>query len=60
MITKPQPKSKPKRYYVFPIELGGLGNTPEEAWNDATEAFTNEPGPTPDEYRVEEIEEEND
>lgn len=35
-----------KRYY-FRIELTADGETAEEAWNEAIEAFCNEPGAQP-------------
>lgn len=44
--------------YTFKVHLGGCGNSPEEAWNNAVEGFMMEPGPTPgeDEYTVEPLE----
>lgn len=44
------------KIYNFPITLSGYGETPEEAWRDAIEGFTLDPGPTPieGEYSVEE------
>lgn len=30
--------------YEFPIRLSGVGTTPEEAWEDAFEAFMQDPG----------------
>ena len=30
--------------YLFKLTLGGDGATPEEAWNDATESFCQDPG----------------
>ena len=30
--------------YEFTVTLRGTGETPEEAWADATEAFATEPG----------------
>lgn len=46
--------------FSFKIILNGIGKTAEEAWEDAVEGFMLDPGPTPepDEYEVEEIEEE--
>ena len=43
--------------YEFTITLGGYGATPDEAWEDATEGFSQDPGATPDEseYTVEEV-----
>jgi len=40
--------------YEFTITLGGYGETPDQAWEDATEGFSLEPGETPSEYQVEE------
>jgi len=42
------------RHYEFTVILSGDGETPEEAWNDATESFGLEPGICPDdtEYTV--------
>lgn len=41
--------------YVFTVKILGAGNTPDEAWQDATESFSQDPGATPDqdEYQVE-------
>lgn len=46
--------------FRFTIILNGLGNTPEEAWNDAVEGFMLDPGPVPEpnEYEIEEEEDE--
>jgi hypothetical protein len=45
--------------YHFKITLAGSGNTPEEAWNDACEAFMLDTGNTPEDYEIqEEVEEE--
>lgn len=30
--------------YEFTVTLRGNGDTPEQAWADATEAFANDPG----------------
>jgi len=44
-------KKAPKRQiYYFKVELGGVGNDPEEAWLDAIENFQMEPGSAPDEF----------
>jgi hypothetical protein len=42
--------------YIFRVTLSGIGKTPEQAWEDATEQFAHDHGPTPgpDEYEVEE------
>ena len=37
--------------YEFPIRLAGHGDTPEEAWDDAVEAFALDPG-HPDEHEI--------
>jgi|TARA_R100000306_G_C4286278_1_gene97702 hypothetical protein len=37
--------------YEFPICLAGLGDTPEEAWDDAVEGFILDPG-HPDEHKI--------
>ncbi len=37
--------------YEFPICLTGIGDTPEEAWHDAVECFTLDPG-HPDEHTI--------
>jgi len=41
--------------YVFTITLQGSGDTPEEAWEDAIEAFIQDPG---EPHVTEEIEDE--
>jgi len=41
--------------YVFTITLQGSGDTPEEAWEDAIEAFVQDPG---EPHVIEEIEDE--
>lgn len=28
-----------EKYYIFKIEVGGYGRTPQEAWEDAVENF---------------------
>lgn len=45
--------------YEFKITLGGYGNSPEEAWESATEGFAQDSGACPDksEYTFEEVEE---
>ena len=42
------------KVYVFTVELYGYGDNADAAWNDATEAFAEDPGPTPDDYTEEE------
>ena len=44
--------------YEFSISLYGMGNSPEEAWNDATEQFSLNPGPMDVVDIVREVEEE--
>lgn len=46
---------KEMRYY-FGVELSGTGTTMDEAWLDAIEHFTNDPGDIQGALRVEEIE----
>lgn len=43
-----------ERRYLFTIELSGIGSTPDKAWQDATEAFGCDPGPTPDKENIKE------
>ena len=38
--------------YYFTVTLSGRGETPDEAWRDAVEAFANDFGATPDEFEV--------
>ncbi|MBE3138145.1 MAG: hypothetical protein IMZ43_12260 [Thermoplasmata archaeon] len=38
--------------YIFTVGMIGDGNTEQEAWNDAVEGFTLDPGPIP-EYEIE-------
>jgi len=47
---------KCKMRYEFTITLGGSGDTVEEAWEDAIEAFSLDPGVPPKEYTTEEEE----
>jgi len=45
--------------YHFHITIAGSGNNEDEAWRDAVESFSLDPGPTPElPEEVEEIEEE--
>ena len=48
------------KHYTFPVNLCGLGDNIEEAWNDAVEAFMLDPGSPPDESEciIEELPEE--
>ena len=43
-----------EKTYLFTITLSGTGETSDDAWNNACESFSLEPGPTPEEYEVEE------
>lgn len=45
------------KMYYFKITLCGRGETADEAWEDASEAFAQDGGATPEpsEYTVEEI-----
>jgi hypothetical protein len=45
-----------KRYY-FDVTISGIGRDPEEAWDCAVEAFTEDPGICPEDYEVIEEEE---
>lgn len=36
--------------YLFNIQLAGEGDTPEDAWVDAINAFAADPGATPENY----------
>ena len=42
-----------EKTYYFTITLSGTGDTPDEAWIDATESFALDPGIAPDEYEEE-------
>lgn len=41
--------------YVFDLQLQALGDTPEEAWANAVEAFTMDPGDTPEDFETEDV-----
>lgn len=43
--------------YEFTITLAGYGDTPDEAWENAVEGFSLDSGETPDEYTVEDEDE---
>lgn len=32
------------KYYTFKVEIGGYGDTPEDAWDDAVAGFILDPG----------------
>ena len=38
--------------YLFTIEFRGIGDNPDEAWQDACEFFALDPGSTPEEYKL--------
>lgn len=40
--------------YIFNISITAEAETPEEAWNEAWEAFALDPGLCPDEFEIEE------
>ena len=44
------------KQFLFPVVLSGWGGTPEEAWQDATDAFSQDPGVCPDDFSEEEEE----
>lgn len=46
--------------YEFDITIAGNGNDVDEAWNNAVEAFSEDPGVTPDDWSEEEIEDDED
>lgn len=50
--------SNQKRFY-FEISLCGEGETPEEAWEKACEAFELDPGCTPEVSCTEEVEDDD-
>jgi hypothetical protein len=37
----------PDKRWLFRIELSGIGDTPEEAWEHALEGFFQDPGAAP-------------
>ena len=40
--------------YIFKVTISGFGNNAEEAWDDATQGFSQDPGPVPpDEFEFE-------
>ena len=40
-------------YYEFTVTIRGRGKNPDGAWMDAFEAFSMDPGSTPEEYEFE-------
>jgi hypothetical protein len=46
------------KIYHFKVTLNGMGETPEEAWHDAGVMFSMDSGEMPEEYEVEEVEDE--
>ena len=47
-----------EKRYEFRVVIAGYGKDADQAWEEATEQFSLDPGPTPgeDEYTVEEAE----
>ena len=45
-------KMEPKTYR-FRISVFGYGMDPQQAWEDAVESLSNEPGPHPDDFIIE-------
>lgn len=45
--------------YIFTVHLRGMGNSPDEAWIDAIEATNLDEDPTPENYYIEEEENDN-
>lgn len=43
--------------FEFLVRLSGEGETPDEAWEKAVEAFTLDPGPPPEDFTEEDEEE---
>lgn len=43
--------------YIFPITLSGYGKTPDEAWEESIDGFSQEPGEYPEDYNFEEEDE---
>jgi len=39
--------------FLFPITLSGIGDTPDEAWQDAVESFSLDSGPCPELFNKE-------
>jgi len=39
--------------YEFTVTLAAEAESPDEAWQEATEAFALDPGPTPEEFKEE-------
>lgn len=46
------------RNYIFNVELAAMGDTPEDAWEEAVANFIMEPGGAPEDFRTEDEEEE--
>ena len=36
--------------FIFTVSLIGTGENEDQAWNDATESFSLDPGPTPKQH----------
>ena len=47
------------RRYEVNIIIAGEGEKPEEAWSNAIESFSLDEGCCPDDYKVEEVDEES-
>ena len=45
------------RNYIFTLELAAMGDTPEDAWEEAVGHFIAEPGEYPEDFRTEDEEE---
>lgn len=45
--------------YIFTVHLRGMGNSPDEAWQDAVEATDLYKDPFPEDYYIEEEENDN-
>jgi len=44
-----------EKLYTFEMSLQATGRNPDIAWARAVEAFVQDPGPTPDDYEEDEI-----
>lgn len=42
--------------YIFTVVLSGMGPNEDAAWQDAIEQFQQDPGPTPEQFEVEDEE----
>lgn len=48
------------KIYTFTIQISGTGYDAEEAWKDACEGFSMDPGICPEEFDEEDLDEYND